>query len=115
MGIGIVAGPVSGVTLPDGTRAGLEFLDFDDADVHACFVARLAARGVRFLLEDLPCEETPTGGRHYGYLCVEWAASTTLARHPVGMTPDGRDQMVTVIENRGQGGQCVVAPTPPGI
>src|SRR5262249_1999614 len=57
MGLGIVAGPVSGVTLPDGRRAGLEFLDFDDVDVHARFVARLAARGVRFLLEDLPCEE----------------------------------------------------------
>jgi hypothetical protein len=71
MGIGIVAGPVSGVTLPDGRRAGLEFLDFDDADVHARFIALLAVRGVRFLLEDLPCEETPTGGRHYGYLCQD--------------------------------------------
>jgi Bifunctional DNA primase/polymerase, N-terminal len=115
MGIGIVAGPVSGVTLPDGRRARLEFLDFDDADVHACFVARLAARGVRFLLEGLPCEETPRGGRHYGYLCVEWAASTTLARRPVGTARDGREQMVTLIESRGQGGQCVVAPTPAGI
>ena len=34
MGIGIVAGPVSGVTLPHGRRAGLKFLAFDDADVH---------------------------------------------------------------------------------
>jgi Bifunctional DNA primase/polymerase, N-terminal len=115
MGIGIVAGPVSGVTLPDGRRAGLEFLDFDDADVHARFVARLAARGVAFLLEDLPCEETPRGGRHYGYGCVEWATSTTLARRFVGTTPDGRAQMLTLIESRGQGGLCVVAPTPPGI
>jgi len=115
MGIGIVAGPVSGVTLPDGRRAGLEFLDFDDAEVHARFVARLAAQGVLFLLEGLPCEETPSGGRHYGYLCVEWAASTTLARRFVGMTPDGRVQMVTLIESKGQGGLCVVAPTPPGI
>src|SRR5919109_5195286 len=115
MGIGIVAGPVSGVTLPDGRRAGLEFLDFDDADVHARFVQLLADRGVRFLLEGLPCEETPRGGRHYGHLCVEWAASTTLARRPVGMTADGRVQMVTLIESRGPGGQCVVAPTPAGI
>jgi Bifunctional DNA primase/polymerase, N-terminal len=115
MGIGIVAGPVSGVTLADGTRAALECLDFDDADVHARFVAPLTARGVLFLLEDLPCEETPTGDRHYGYLCGEWAASTTLARRLVGTTPDGRPQTVTLIESRGQGGQCVVAPTPPGI
>jgi hypothetical protein len=115
MGIGIVAGPVGGVTLPDGMRAALEFLDFDDAEVHARFMARLAARGVAFLLEDLPCEVTPSGGRHYGYGCVEWAASMTLARRFVGMTPDGRVQMVTLIESKGQGGLCVVAPTPPGI
>jgi len=115
MGIGIVAGPVSGITLADGRRAGLEFLDFDDPEGHARFVQLLADRGVRFLLEDLPCEETPRGGRHYGYLCVEWVASTTLARRPVGTTPDGRIQTVTLIESRGQGGQCVVAPTPPGI
>jgi hypothetical protein len=93
----------------------LEFLDFDDADVHTRIVALLAARGVRFLLEDLPCEETPTGGRHYGYGCVEWSTSTTLARRLIGTTPDGRDQMVTLIESRGQRGQCVVAPTPPGM
>jgi Bifunctional DNA primase/polymerase, N-terminal len=115
MGIGIVAGPVSGITLADGRRAGLEFLDFDDADVHARFVALLADRGVRFLLEDLPCEATPRGGRHYGYLCVEWATSTILARRFVGTTPDGRAQTATLIESRGQGGQCVVAPTPAGI
>jgi hypothetical protein len=64
MGIGIVAGPVSGVTLPDGRRAGLEFWDVDDPEVHARFVARLVAPGVQFLLEDWPCEETPRGGRH---------------------------------------------------
>jgi hypothetical protein len=115
MGLGIVAGPVSGITLADGRRAGLEVLDVDDADVHARFVALLTARGVRFLLEDLPCEETPRGGRHYGYGCVEWAASTTLARRCVGAMPDGRAQIITLIESRGQGGQCVVAPTPPGI
>jgi hypothetical protein len=106
---------VSGITLADGRRAGLEFLDIDDADVHARFIALLAARDVRFLLEDLPCEETPRGGRHYGYGCVEWATSTTLARRLVGTTSDGRAQMVTLIESRGQGSQYVVAPTPPGI
>src|ERR671925_2304961 len=109
MGLGIVAGPVSGITLADGRRAGLEVLDVDDADVHARFVALLAARGVRFLLEDLPCEATPRGGRHYGYGCVGWAPSTILARRHVGTTTDGRAQTVTLIESRGQGGQCMVA------
>ncbi len=109
------AGPVSGVTLADGRRAGLEFLDVDDADAHRRFVDLLAMRGALSLLKSLPCEKTPAGGRHYGYLCMEWAASTTLARRRMGTTPDGRDQTVTLIERRGQGGQCVVAPTPPGI
>jgi Bifunctional DNA primase/polymerase, N-terminal len=115
MGLGIVAGPVSGLTLADGTQVALEFLDVDDPEIHARFVELMAACGARSLLERLPCEATPAGGRHYGYCCVEWAASTTLARRGVGRTPDGRAKMVTLIESRGQGGQCVVAPTPPGI
>jgi hypothetical protein len=115
MGIGIVAGPVSGITVPDGTRAGLEFLDVDDAAIHDAFMARLAAQGALSLLRRLPCEETPTGGRHYGYLCVEWGASTVLAQRRVDTAPKNRGTTVTLIETRGQGGLCVVAPTPLGI
>ncbi len=98
-----------------GHGAALECLDIDDAEVHARFVALVAACGLRSLLERLVCEETPGGGRHYGYCCVEWGASTALARRRVGTTPDGRAQMVTLIETRGEGGQCVVAPTLPGV
>jgi Bifunctional DNA primase/polymerase, N-terminal len=115
VGLGIVAGPVSGVTLPDGTQAGLEFLDIDDTAIHDAFVARLAAQGVLSLLQRLPCEETPRGGRHYGYLCSEWGVSTVLAQRRLGAAPKARGTTVTLIETRGQGGLCVVAPTPPGI
>ena len=115
MGLGIVAGPVSGVTLTDGTRAGLEFLDVDDAAIHDAFVARLAAQGALSLLQGLPCEATPGGGRHYGYLCVDWTASTVLAQRRVATVPWKRQTTVTLIETRGQGGLCVVAPTPQGI
>jgi hypothetical protein len=115
MGLGLVAGPVSGITLANGARAGLEVLDIDDAEVHARFLDLVAACGAGSLLERLVCEETPGGGRHYGYLCAEWGASTILARRRVGTTPDGRAQTVTLIETRGEGGQCVVAPTPAGI
>jgi hypothetical protein len=66
MGLGLVAGPVSGVTLNDGTRAALEILDFDDAAIHARFLELVAACGAGSLLESLVCEETPGGGRHYG-------------------------------------------------
>jgi hypothetical protein len=113
MSIGIVAGPVSGVTLPDGRRAGLEFLDVDDADVHARLMALLAVRGARFLLEGLPCEETPRGTPLW-LLLHRMSREHDPGQAPVGTTSDGRRQVATLIESRGQGGQCVVALTPPG-
>jgi hypothetical protein len=115
MGLGIVVGSVSGMTLTDGTRAALEVLDVDDPAIHTRFLELVAACGACSLLESLVCEATPGGGRHYGYLCREWVTSTILARRWVGMTPDGGDQLLTVMETCGEGGQCVVAPTPPGI
>jgi Bifunctional DNA primase/polymerase, N-terminal len=115
MGLGLVTGSVSGRTLADGTRAGLEVLDVDDPAIHTRFLALVAACGAGSLLESLVCEATPGGGRHYAYLCSEWGASITLARRRIGTTPDGRVQTVTLIETRGEGGQCVVAPTPPGM
>jgi hypothetical protein len=115
MGLGIVAGAVSGMTLADDTQAGLEVLDVDDAEVHARFLEMVATCGLRSLLERLVCEETPGGGAHYGYLCVEWAASTPLAQRWAGTTVDGRGHTRTLIETRGEGSQCVVAPTPAGI
>ena len=110
MGLGLVAGSVSGITLADGTRAGLEVLDFDDPDIHARFLELIAACGASALLESLVCEATPGGGRHYGYCCAEWGASTTLAQRRVGTMRDGCAQTATLIETRGQGGQCVVPP-----
>jgi hypothetical protein len=90
-------------------------LDLDDAAVHARFLELVAACGAGSLLESLICEETPGGGRHYGYGCVAWGASTPLARSPVGVDAHGRERFDTLIESKGEGGQCVVAPTPPGI
>jgi hypothetical protein len=115
MGLGLIAGPVSGITRADGTRAALEILDFDDSAIHARFRELLAACGAGSLLERLVCEVTPGGGRHYGYLCGEWAGSTILARRPMGLDAHGREMFETLIESKGQGGQCVVAPTPPGV
>ena len=114
MGLGIVAGAVSGTTLPDGTRAGLECVVVHDAAVHRRFVGLLTAGGGRPLLARLPCVKTPTGGRRYGYLCVEWAASTVLARGDTGTRP-GRGQTAILIDTRGEGDLCVVASTPGGV
>jgi hypothetical protein len=103
MGIGIIAGPLSGVTPANGTCAGLEFLDTDDTEIHRRFIALVAARGALALLQGMPCEATPGGGRHYGYCCVEWSASTTLARRQGDATRDGRATTVPLFETRGQG------------
>jgi hypothetical protein len=90
-------------------------LDVDDVEVHTRFVELATACGAHALLEHLVCEETPGGGRHYGYLCVAWAGSTILARRPVGLKAHGRERFETLIEVKGEGGQCVVAPTPAGV
>jgi len=115
MGLGIVAGPVSGTTLDDGTQTALEFIDFDELATFEGFGELLIARGHGDLLAQLPQERTPKPGAHLGYLCSEWAGNTKLAQRKIGTKPDGGDEIVTLIETRGQGGQCVVAPTPPGI
>jgi hypothetical protein len=75
-----------------------------DAAVHRRFVELLAARDGLPLLARLPCEQTPTGGYQYGYLCPEWAAGTVLAR--------GDTKTATLIDTRGEGDLCAVAPTP---
>jgi hypothetical protein len=115
MGLGIAAGPVSGATLDDGVPVALEFIDIDAPDVVPGYEGLVTARGYGQLLVSLPCEDTPKGGRHYGYLCREWAGNTIFARRKIGRKADGTDDVTTLIETRGEGGQCVVAPTPPGI
>src|SRR5919108_3422434 len=115
MGIGLVTGPVSGTTLPDGRRAALEVLDFDDEQTLNAFLELAVTRAYKPLIKSLPFERTPGGGGHLGYLCAEWAGNTKLAERKGGTPPDGNDEVRTLIETRGEGGQCVVAPTPPGV
>src|SRR5262249_23117221 len=115
MGIGIVAGSVSGASFEDGSRAALEFLDFDDAAILDIFLDLAKVRGFGSLVEQLPLDRTPGGGGHMAYLCTEWASNQKLAQRQIGVLPNGAPEVKTLIETRGEGGQCVVAPTPPGI
>jgi Bifunctional DNA primase/polymerase, N-terminal/DeoR-like helix-turn-helix domain len=115
MGFGIAAGPVSGAALDDGTQAALEFLDIEEAAILAAYRELVIARGYGDLLERLPEEQTPKLGGHMGYLCSKYARSTKLAQRKIGVDDHGHDIVKTLLETRGAGAQCVVAPTPPGI
>lgn len=107
VGIGIIGGAVSGAfrTLP----LGLEFIDIDDPEIVPLFLEHAHYHGLAELLQQLPFERTPKGGAHIGYLCPAWESNRVLAQRVI----DGKP--VTLIETRGSGGLCVVAPTPPGI
>jgi hypothetical protein len=87
----------------------LEFLDIDDPEIVPVFFEHAGYHGLSELLKQLPYERTPRGGAHIGYLCPRWEGNQVLAQRMV----DGKT--VTLIEIRGSGGLCVVAPTPPGI
>jgi hypothetical protein len=115
MGIGIAAGLVSGITTPDGTRHALEILDVDDEATLQAFLEATNWYGLSELRERLVYERTPKGGGHFGYLCATWEGNQKLAQRRMGTKPDGKPDIVTLIETRGEGGQAVIAPTPPGI
>ena len=107
MGIGIIGGSVSGAAR--AVIRGLEFLDIDDPEIVPDFFEQAHYHGLADALKHLPTERTPRGGVHIGYLCQRWEGNQVLAQRMV----DGKP--VTLIEIRGRGGLCVVAPTPVGI
>jgi P4 family phage/plasmid primase-like protien len=115
VGVALAGGWASGTILYDGTRAAAEFLDIEDGETAAAFVALVTARGYAALLNRLPWEDPPRGGAHTGWLCAEGAGNTKLAMRQIGVRPDGSPDVKTLIETRGEGGLLVVAPTPAGI
>jgi uncharacterized protein (DUF927 family) len=114
MGIGIACGPVSGVQI-DAVTYAIEVLDIDDAGILDQFVEAANWQGLGDLLARLLHQRTPGTAGHFGYLCQEWAGNTKLAQRHDGVDEYGNPVVVTLIETRGEGGQVVVAPTPPGI
>src|SRR5262245_45579388 len=114
IGIGIASGPVSGVQI-DGVPYGLEVIDIDDAEVLDQFIEAANWQGLSELLAQLLYQRTPGGAGHFGYLCQEWAGNTKLAQRQDSVDEHGNPTVMTLIETRGDGGQVVVAPTPPGI
>jgi len=99
-GIGIICGIASG---------NLEVLDFDE-DAETIFPQWSNEVGCRMpdLLNELPIVETPSSGFHLYYRCEAIEGNQKLAQRKVG------DELLTLIETRGQGG-LVVAPGSPLI
>lgn len=98
-GVGFICGEVSG---------GLELFEFEgravDAGIHTAFVKQARARGLGPLLDRLFAgylEGTPSDGIHVLYRCTE-TGNEKLAKRA-----DGRD----LIETKGEGGFCIVAPS----
>jgi hypothetical protein len=111
-GIGLVCGAVSG---------GLELLEFEgravEAGVLAAFVDAATAAGLDDLVGRIAegyHEQTPSGGVHLLYRCPEPSGNTKLARRPATaeeLAVDPHDKIKVLIETRGEGGYCIVAPT----
>lgn len=97
-GLGIVAGAVSG---------NLEFFEFDDRGrLYGPFVELANAYALGDLLDRLYegyYERSPSGGYHWAYRCTEAVGGNTK----LAMAADG----TTLIETRGEGGYCIVAPS----
>ena len=106
-GLGVVAGAASG---------NLEVFEFDDADAYTEFKAlahHAEMDDLISLLEEGYSEGTPNGGVHWLYRCPSISANTKLASRlqRADEQQGENDKVKTLIETRGQGGYCILAPS----
>ena len=106
-GLGVICGAVSG---------GLEVLECDERAASEAFrdLARQAGLGdVLDRLEAGYVEETPGDGVHWLYRCNDLDGNTKLACRPkrADEQRDAHDTIKTLIETRGEGGYCILAPS----
>lgn len=105
VGLAIIGGVVSG-----GEKGhGLEIIDFDTADFFPSWhedVEDLCPGIVNRLVRI----QSPRPGVHVYYRCVEFGGSQKLAC--AGNEQDGRLVRTTLIETKGEGGYCIVPPSP---
>jgi putative DNA primase/helicase len=113
-GVGLVCGRVS---------RNLELFEFDDFDTYLAFKQAALDFGLAALVEQIEAgysERTPGGGIHWWYYSPDTviASNTKLARrikideagNPV-LLENGKPDIQTLIETRGEGGQGVIAPS----
>lgn len=106
-GLCVVCGAVSG---------NLEALDFDDRPTYEAFLELAHQAELDDIVRRLELgyvEDTPSGGVHWLYRCDEISGSRKLAQRPTRPEErrDGHDKFKTLIETRGEGAYCIVAPS----
>jgi bifunctional DNA primase/polymerase-like protein len=113
-GLAVVGGEVSG-GLPGH---GLEVIDCDNIEIFAPWSEEVE-RQAPGLMARLVQVQTPRPGRHLYYRCAEYGGSEKLAYAPeVDATgrpvvdDRGRPKRKTLIETKGEGGYCLVPPSP---
>jgi replicative DNA helicase len=98
-GIAVISGIVS---------RNLEVLDFDQPEAFDAWMALCEANGLADIALKCPLSETPSGCRHLYFRCEAHPGPRTIpARKDRG---DGKPTVV--IEDRGEGGYSVIAPSP---
>lgn len=109
-GFGVICGRVSGhleVVDIEG-RAVPHRLDQVTAIAHDSGLGELFDRVLAGY-----CERTPSGGLHLLWRCPDgMSGNLKLAQAPGPPDDQGRPTVLTLVETRGEGGFCVVAPTP---
>ncbi|HEY1601634.1 MAG TPA: bifunctional DNA primase/polymerase [Pirellulales bacterium] len=103
-GIAVVGGAVSG---------GLEIIDLDTIDLVEPW-ARYVEERIPGLLDRLVFVETPRPGMHAYFRSVAGGGSQKLARTVIDDPSTGRKKNKTLIELKGEGGYCLVPPSPLG-
>jgi putative DNA primase/helicase len=113
-GLAVVGGMVSG----GGVGCGLEVIDFDTAELAKPW-AEQVERQAPGLLERLVRVQSPRPGLHVYYRCPAFGGSQKLALGP-DLDADGKPKLdgrgrglkKTLIELKGEGGYCIVPPSP---
>ena len=94
----------------------VECFEFDDRAAYDAFRTAALGIGLGPLVDRLErgyCEDTPNGGIHWLYRCVEIGGNTKLAQRPTrpDEQKDEHDRIKVLIETRGEGGFVITAPS----
>jgi hypothetical protein len=107
-GLAVVTGLVSGKE----KGCGLEVIDFDTVALFQPWAGQVES-ALPGLLRRLVQVQSPRPGRHVYYRCSEIGGSQKLAAEMVERDDGtGRLEKVTRIETKGEGGYCLVPPSP---